>query len=348
MKLLIITDAWHPQINGVVRTYEHLIEALQKMGHDIHVISPADFRFTIPTPGYAEIRLALTPYAHLKTMIEKQAPETIHIATEGPLGWAARKYCIKNNLEFSTCYHSHFPDYMAKRLAKFLPFLYDPVHAITKKAVRNFHAPAHTMMIATQSLEDELKSWSFKTPMHRLTRGVNLDLFYPGEKTLFADLPRPVALYVGRVAIEKSVQDFLQMEWHGSKVVVGSGPSLARFSKQYTDVHFTGAKQGIELAAHFRSADVFVFPSRTDTFGMVQVEALASGIPVAAYNVRGPKDIITEDFLGILHEDNLSIAAKKALETGSPDQRAAHAKAHYNWEEAARQFAETMKPAKKS
>ncbi|GJL85063.1 MAG: glycosyl transferase [Micavibrio sp.] len=345
MRLLIITDAWHPQINGVVRTYEHLIKELETIGHQIEVISPTDFPLRIPLPGYSEIKLALAPSRRLKKMIEAHTPETIHIATEGPLGWAARKYCVKNNLNFSTCYHSHFPDYFAKRVASFLPFLYDHVHEGTKKLVRRFHASAQTMMIATQSLEDELKSWDFKTPMLRLSRGVDLDLFSPGEKTLFHDLPEPVALYVGRIAIEKSIEDFLKMEWDGSKVVVGDGPIRAKLSRKYPDVHFVGAKQGEALAAHYRSADVFVFPSRTDTFGMVQIEALACGLPVAGYNVRGPQDIITEPFLGVLG-DNLSDAAHKALKTGTKIQRNEHIQKHYSWENVAQQFTKAMIPVK--
>ncbi len=346
MKLLIITDAWHPQINGVVRTYEHLIEELEKIGHDIRVISPSDFRWQIPLPGYGEIKLALAPYRRLAKMIEDHAPETIHIATEGPLGWAARKYCIKNNLNFSTCYHSHFPDYFAKRIARFLPFLHDRAHETTKNLVRRFHAPAQTMMIATQSLEDELKSWNFKTPMLRLSRGVDLDLFKPDKKNLFHDLPGPIALYVGRVAIEKSIEDFLKMKWGGSKIVVGDGPIRTSLSRKYPDVHFAGSKQGTELADHYRSADVFVFPSRTDTFGMVQIEALSCGLPVAGYNVRGPKDIITEDFLGIIG-DNLSDAAHKALKSGTKIQRNEHIQKHYSWDNVAQQFTKAMFPVKK-
>ena len=338
MKLLIISDAWHPQVNGVVRTYEHLGGKLQEMGHEVRVIGPADFPFAVAMPGYPEIKLAVFPYRALRKMIEEFAPDWLHIATEGPLGWAARKYCLKHDRDFTTSYHTHFPDYVAKRLARFLPFLYGFFHEMAKRHVRRFHAPARAMMIATQSLEDELKAWGFKPKMKRLTRGADLSLFTTGEKTLFHDLPRPVAIYVGRVAIEKNLEDFLGMEWEGSKVVVGEGPSMAELTHKYPDAIFTGKKLGTELAAHYRSADVFVFPSRTDTFGMVLIEALACGIPVAGYNVTGPRDIITEDFLGAIHDADLSWAAKKALKHGNAEKRAAYVREHYTWEAAAAQF----------
>lgn len=338
MKILIITDAWHPQVNGVVRTYEHLIEELESLGHNINVISPADFSISMPMPGYSEIKLAIFPYHRLKKMIRKYAPDVIHVATEGPLGWAGRKYCIKRELHYTTSYHTQFPDYVAKRVAKFLPFLYNTAHRLAKHFIRTFHAHSTAMMIATQSLEDQLKIWGFKNPMHHLIRGANLDMFYPGEKTLFQDLPKPIALYVGRVAIEKNLEDFLGMEWAGSKIIVGDGPSLNILSRKYPDSHFVGTKIGADLAEHYRSADVFAFPSKTDTFGIVLIEALASGLPIAAYNVTGPRDIITEDFLGSLHENDLARAARQALKTGTPERRAEHVKNYYTWEHAGKQF----------
>lgn len=337
-KYLIVSDAWQPQVNGVVRTYEYLREELERMGHHVKVIGPADFPFAIPMPGYAEIHLAILPYGRLKRMIDAYNPDHIHVATEGPLGWAARKYCVRYDKKFSTSYHTHFPDYIAQRVARTLPFLYRPIHALAKTVMRRFHAPARVMMIATQSLEDDLKRWGFKTPMQRMTRGAKLDLYYPGEKTLYHNLKRPVAIYVGRVSIEKSIEDFLKMPWHGSKVIVGEGPSLASLSHQYPDAVFTGKKMGEELAEHYRSADVFVFPSRTDTFGIVLIEALASGLPVAGYRVTGPKDIVTEDFLGALEDSDLAKATLRALKTGTPEQRAEHVKSLYTWEHAARQF----------
>jgi len=193
------------------------------------------------------------------------------------------------------------------------------------------------MMIASQSLEDTLRAWGFTPPIYRLTRGAKLTLFSPGKKTKFQKMKSPIALYVGRVAIEKNIEAFLEMDWHGEKVIIGDGPSREELESKYPDAHFLGVKTGKDLAEYYRSADVFVFPSRTDTFGMVLIEALASGIPVAAYNVTGPKDIITEDYLGTLDED-LSKAAKTSLSVGKPKQRSDHIKSYYTWENAAKQF----------
>jgi len=344
VRILIISDAWKPQINGVVRTYEHIIEELVPLGHIIKVIGPADFPLRMPMPGYAEIELVINPYGRLKRMAEEFKPEAIHIATEGPLGKAARKYCLRHNLKFTTTYHTHFPDYIAKRVRKFLPFLADPVRNAAIRNLRDFHASAAAMLIATQSLEDELKSWGFETPMHRLSRGAHLDIFRPGTPELFDDLPRPVAIYVGRVAIEKNLEAFLDMAWDGSKVIVGDGPDFEELRRQYPDAHFAGKKTGEELGAHYRSADLFVFPSRTDTFGMVLVEALASGIPVAAYNVTGPRDIITEPHLGALHDEDLADAAGRALEQAAHhDKRRAHVEEHYTWPAVAQQFLTILK-----
>lgn len=338
MKILIISDAWHPQVNGVVRTYEHLSEELEKKGHDVKVIGPQDFRFTLPLPGYAEIKLALAPYKKLGQIIKNYAPDSIHISTEGPLGWAARKYCVRNNWNFTTSYHTQFPDYVAKRLTKFTPFLYSYVHGLAKNMIVRFHKPASAILISTQSLKEQLRGWGIENPIHFLTRGVKLDLFYPGEKTLFQNLRRPVALYVGRVAVEKNLEDFLSMPWQGSKVIVGEGPSKNSLSQQYPEAVFTGQKTGKELAEHFRSADIFVFPSRTDTFGIVLIEALASGLPVAGYTVTGPKDIITQDFLGALEDNDLGKAALRALENKDAQKRAQHVKNTFTWEKAGEQF----------
>ncbi len=343
MKVLIITDAWHPQVNGVVRTYEYLIEELEKLGHSVKVISPSDFSRTIPMPGYPEIKLALFPGRRLKTIVESYKPDAVHISTEGPIGWAGRNYCVKHGQPFTTSYHTQFPDYVAKRFAKYLPFLFRPIHSIAKWVVRKFHSRSKVMMVATPSLEEQLKDWGFKTPMHRLVRGANLDLFYPGERTQFIDLPHPVALCVGRVAIEKNLEAFLDMDWDGSKVVVGDGPSKEELSKRYPNVHFAGKKFGDELAEYYRSADLFVFPSKTDTFGIVLVEALASGLPIAGFNVTGPKDIVTKDFLGALHEDDLGLAAKNALKSGTREQRAQYVKDFYTWEYAGKQFETALK-----
>lgn len=342
MKLLIVSDAWLPQVNGVVRTYEHLGEELRKRGHEVLVIGPSDFPRRMPMPGYPEIELAIRPYRMLSEKINAYGPDRIHISTEGPLGWAARRYCLRHGRPFSTSFHTRFPDYLARRISRISPALHDIAHRMGQAYVRTFHAPSSVMMVATDSMEQTLREWGFKNPVRRVSRGIKLDLFRPGEKTLFKDLPRPVALYVGRVAIEKSIEDFLGMEWEGSKVVVGDGPSRAVLQKQYPHAIFTGTRTGEDLADHYRSADVFVFPSRTDTFGMVLPEALATGLPVAAYDVTGPKDILTEDFLGALHETDLAAAARKALACGTPERRAAYAVARYSWEEAGRQYEEAL------
>lgn len=338
MKVIIITDAWHPQVNGVVRTYEHLSEELRKLGHDVRVIGPESFPFSTPMPGYPEIRLAIMPYKYLKKIIDDFAPDCIHIPTEGPLGWAAQKYCRKNKKKFSTSYHTHFPDYVAKRVGFLAPFLYKFAYARAKNAVRKFHDKSSSIMIATQSVEDTLRDWGFKAPMHRVSRGANLDIFKTGPSPLFKDMKKPIALYVGRVAIEKNIKDFLNMNWDGSKIIVGDGPSLYELQKKYPDCHFAGRVQGEELANYYRSSDVFVFPSKTDTFGIVIVEAMASGLPVAGYNVTGPKDIITKPFLGAITDGDLSEAAKKAMEFGTPEEREKYAKDHYSWSHAAKQF----------
>ena len=339
MKILIISDAWHPQVNGVVRTYEYLGEELIKMGHTVKVIGPSDFPYKIPMPGYAEIKLALKPYRRLSAMIQDFHPDHLHIATEGPLGIAARRYALRQRIPFSTSYHTHFPEYLAQRIKKIMPPLAPVMRRLSIWRLRRFHAPAQSIMLATESLARELTDWNFKTPQKPLTRGVDLDLFKPAPSSLFQSLPRPIALYVGRVAIEKNIEAFLDMPWQGSKVVVGHGPALDELKAHYPDVVFAGKQIGPALAAHYQSADVFVFPSKTDTFGIVLIEALACGLPVAAYPVTGPRDIITVPYLGALDE-NLAAAAEKALACGSPDERHAHIRENYSWERAARQFLE--------
>lgn len=341
MKILIVSDAWHPQLNGVVRTYEYICGELGKMGYEVKVVGPADFPRSMPMPGYDEIRLTLFPYHHLRRMIESFGPEVLHIATEGPLGLAARKYAIRYGVEFTSCYHTHFPDYAAKRAAKFLPFLYEPVRRMGIAFIRNFHKHSTCLFVATQSLEDTLRGWGFSCPMKRLTRGIDYSLYHTGEKTLFAGLPRPVALYVGRVAVEKNLEAFLDMDWRGTKIIVGTGPDMEHLKKSYPGAVFAGKQTGKDLADYYRSADLFVFPSKTDTFGMVLIEAMACGLPIAAYPVTGPVDIVTQPFLGAL-DDDLAAAAQAALQSpGTAQDRNAHAMAHYSWTTAAHQFLET-------
>ncbi len=311
------------------------------MGYEVKIIGPGDFPRNMPMPGYSEIRLTLSPYHTLRRMIEDFQPGLLHIATEGPLGLAARKYAVQYGMEFTSCYHTHFPDYAAARAAKFLPFLYNPVRALGIAFVRWFHKHSSCLFLATQSLEDTLREWGFDCPMKRLTRGIDYAVFHAGDKNLFKDLPKPVALYVGRVAIEKNLEAFLDMDWNGSKVIVGTGPDLDMLRAKYPSAIFAGKQTGKDLADHYRSADLFVFPSKTDTFGMVLIEAMACGIPIAAYPVTGPVDIVTSPLLGALHE-NLAIAAQTALQNGgTASERHDHALEHYSWRKAAIQFLET-------
>ena len=341
LKILIVTDAWYPQLNGVVRTYEYLRHELESMGYTVKIIGPSDFQWSVPMPGYPEIRLTLFPYNTLRHAISSFDPVVLHIATEGPLGLAARKYAREYGVEFTSCYHTHFPDYIAKRVGKYLPFLYKPVYKIAVWYVRFFHSISSCLFVATPSVEKTLLSWGFRIPIKRMTRGIDHSIFKLGEKTIFKDLKAPIALYVGRVAIEKNLESFLSMPWDGTKVIVGDGPDKAMLQKKYPHCVFAGTKTGQDLAACYQSSDVFVFPSRTDTFGMVIIEALACGLPVAAYPVTGPIDIITESFLGVL-DDDLSTAAKACLlTTHDGGVRAKHAAEHYSWTKATHQFLET-------
>lgn len=339
MKILIITDAWHPQVNGVVRTYEHLKSRLEELGHSVLVLGPRDFGARVSAPGYKEVELAGCTQKSLKQRITSFAPDTIHIATEGPLGWAARKYCLKNKLPFSTSYHSQFPTYLAMRLSKWAPFLFKFYHRIGVEVIKHFHNRSNALLVTTQSMTDELKGWGVTTPIYKFTKGIDRNVFNLGEKTLFQDLKKPIALYVGRLAMEKNVEEFLDMDWHGSKVVVGHGPDAHRYKKKYKDIHFMGKKTGAELADHYRSADLFVFPSYTDTFGIVLIEALSCGIPIAAHDAIGPKDVVIDPKLGALDND-LGRAAQNALKNGCAQDRHNYVQQHYTWALATQQFLE--------
>lgn len=346
MRILIISDAWKPQINGVVRTYDDLGEYLENAGHAVHVIGPADFPRRRPMPGYAEIELVINPGRDLPGMITAFRPDTIHIATEGPLGWCARRLCLRRGWPFTTAFHTHFPDYAALRAAKVAPFLYAPVRALGIAMMKHFHRPSTAVMTTTPSVEAELRAWGLRAPMHRLTRGTQTAVFHPGPKTLFAGLPRPVALYVGRVAIEKNIRAFLDMPWDGSKVVVGGGPDLDALTRDYPGVYFAGMQRGVALADHYRSADVFVFPSLTETFGIVLIEAMACGLPIAGFHATGPADVVSEPMLGCI-SNNLEKAARGALNApGTAQDRFAYLQAHYSWPVARDQFLDAQNRAK--
>jgi glycosyltransferase involved in cell wall biosynthesis len=330
MKIAIISDAWLPQINGVVRTLMRTIKELEELGHETRVVSPDLFR-NFPCPTYAEIRLAVLPARRLATLIEGFQPCAIHIATEGPLGYAARRYCLSRNLPFTTAFHTRFPEYIQARIGLPLGAGYS--------VLRRFHAPASGVMVATASLESDLGGRGFRN-LKRWTRGVDTALFRPREKS-FLDLPRPIHLYVGRVAVEKNVEAFLKLDLPGSKMVVGSGPQRAELERRYPDVHFAGSREGEELARYYAAADIFVFPSRTDTFGLVLLEALASGLPVAAFPVPGPLDVINGAKVGFLDED-LGRAARRALDV-SPDLCRDYA-LQFSWRRSAEQFLSNLRP----
>ena len=301
MRIMIVTDAWFPQTNGVVRTLAHTAAWLGRFGHEVRTLTPRDFR-SIPCPTYPEIRLSLFPGAGVREAIRSFAPQVIHIATEGPLGLAARRYCRMHGLRFTTSYHTRFPQYLRARF----PI---PV-AASYRALRWFHGAAVRCMVSTPTLRQELAGRGFAN-LACWRRGVDTELFKPGPKD-FLSLPRPIAVYVGRVAIEKNIEAFLAMPWSGGKLVIGDGPERHRLQSGHPDVLFTGYRFEEDLARHLAAADVMVFPSRTDTFGLVNLEAMACGVPVAAYPVTGPVDVITDGATGALDED-LGRAARRAL-----------------------------------
>jgi glycosyltransferase involved in cell wall biosynthesis len=330
MRILMVTDAWAPQINGVVRTLTRTCQELDALGHEVRVVSP-DLFANLPCPTYPEIRLAVLPARRLALMIDAFQPCAIHMATEGPLGQAARRYCIKRGLPFTTAYHTRFPEYIHARTGI-------PVSA-TYSLMRRFHGRSSGVMVATGSLERELTARGFKN-LKRWSRGVDTELFRPRDKNLL-DLPRPIHLYVGRVAVEKNIEDFLKLDLPGTKLVVGDGPQLPVLRRKYPAVRFAGAKVGEELAAHYAAADLFVFPSRTDTFGLVLLEALASGVPIAAYPVPGPLDIVDGTGVGVLDED-LARATRRALEI--PGELCRALALQYTWSKSAEQFIENLRP----
>ncbi|MCG8493394.1 MAG: glycosyltransferase family 1 protein, partial [Sneathiellales bacterium] len=277
MRCLIVSDAWTPQINGVVRTLTTLKDYLTKQGHEVLTITPDMFR-SVPCPTYPEIRLSLFPASRIAKIIEEALPSAIHIATEGPLGMAARKYCVKRGIPFTTAFHTRFAEYVNARTRIPVSWGYS--------FLRRFHGPSSAVMVATESLQEDLESKGFKNIV-RWTRGIDTDLFHPQEKGL-QNLQRPLFMYVGRVAVEKNIESFLALDLPGTKVIVGDGPQRSELEKKFPDTYFAGMKTGSDLAFHYAAADVFVFPSKTDTFGLVLLEALASGVPVAAYPVTGP------------------------------------------------------------
>lgn len=325
LRVLIVSDAWYPQINGVVRSLETVKLHCETIGHTVNVIGPDRFR-TLPCPTYPDIRLAPFAGRRLAASIDAFRPEAVHVATEGPLGWATRAYCLRRGYPFTTSFHTMFPEYVYVRCR--IP------RSWSYAVLRRFHGKATKTLVATPTLHRLLTERGF-TNLVSWSRGVDTTLFRPRDKA-FLDDPRPIQLCVGRVAIEKNLEAFLKVDTPGTKYVVGDGPQLAELRNRYPNVRFCGAKYGEELARYFAAADVFVFPSRTDTFGLVLLEALASGVPVAAFPVQGPLDIIGGSDAGCLDED-LGQAIRKALEI-PPEVCRAHAMT-FSWHETSEEFA---------
>jgi glycosyltransferase involved in cell wall biosynthesis len=331
LRIALVSDAWAPQINGVARTLRMLVDELENAGHALEIVTPDRFR-TIPCPTYPEIRLALRPRRRIAALFEAHRPQAIHIATEGPLGMAARRLCLTRGLPFTTAFHTKFPEYVAARFAVPTSWSY--------AWLRRFHAPSRGVMVATETVRRDLHHRGFAQLKH-WGRGVDDTLFDPARRVEEYGLPRPIFLFVGRVAVEKNLPAFLDLDLPGSKLIVGDGPLLDRFRRRYPAVHFTGTREGEELARVYASADVFVFPSLTDTFGLVLLEALASGVPVAAYPVAGPLDVIGDSRVGALDRD-LHKAAMAAL--AIPRARAREFAQTYSWSASAAQFLDNLAP----
>jgi len=337
MKILLVTDAWEPQMNGVVRTLSETVSALREVGHTVEVIAPSDGYWTMPLPTYPDIRLAPFAKKDVKRRIVDFGPEAIHIATEGPLGQAARSLCLRWGMPFTTSYHTKFPEYVKARV----PFI--PI-SIAYNYVRKFHNSGGRTMVTTPSMVTFLEDRGF-TNLAPWARGVDTKLFHPDKRfapeSVYKDLLRPIFVNVGRVAIEKNIEAFLNLDLPGSKVVVGDGPQMESLKRKYPSIHFMGAKFGKDLARHFADADVFVFPSKTDTFGLVIIEAMATGTPVAAYPVTGPIDIIPGSRAGIL-DDDLQKAALACLDLGR--EHAAEHASKYSWARVSNVFFDYLTP----
>jgi glycosyltransferase involved in cell wall biosynthesis len=328
-RIVIVTDAWQPQTNGVVRTLNTTRNMLVSQGHHVHVIEPNQFH-SFPCPTYPEIRLSWRPAQSVASQLRALKPNAVHIATEGPLGLAARRFCLNHNWPYTTSYHTQFPEYVRARFPIPLQWSY--------AWLRRFHGKAKRTMVATPSMQSLLESRGFNN-IARWSRGVDVQLFQPRESIL--DLPRPISVYVGRVAVEKNIEDFLKLKIPGTKVVIGDGPERAQLQATYPDVRFVGYKFGEELAEHVASCDVMVFPSRTDTFGLVLIEAMACGVPIAAYPVTGPIDVVKQGVTGCLSED-LQSATLEALKMNRAACRE-HA-LNYTWERATSQFFSNLAP----
>ena len=330
MRIVLVTDAWRPQVNGVVRTYENAVEQLRLIGHEVELITPEGFA-TVPCPSYPSIRLAVCPWLQVRRRLERCRPDAVHVATEGPLGMAARRHCLRRGIRFTTSFHTQFPEYIRMRV---------PIPTEWSYAwLRRFHGAAVRTLVPTPSQCDRLLARRFRN-IAVWSRGVDTRQFHPRDKG-FLSLPRPVFAYMGRVAVEKNVEAFLDLDLPGSKLVVGDGPALGRLQARYPGVAFTGFKFGEELAAHLAAADVFVFPSLTDTFGIVLLEAMACGVPVAAFPVTGPVDVVQDGVTGVLDRD-LRRAALRALELDPA--RCVQYAAQFSWRSCAERLLSLLAP----
>jgi glycosyltransferase involved in cell wall biosynthesis len=329
MKIAIATDAWPPQISGVVTTLKSTIKELELLGHEVRPIHPECFSVTVPCPTYPQIRLALAYRTGFGRHFKSFAPDSVHIVTEGPIGMACRQFCRKEGLKFTTSFTTRFDEYVQLRFGI-------PSRAVFRM-LRWFHCAASNVMVSSVPLKKELDEKGFANTV-LWPRGVDTDLFKLGDKPFITD-PRPIFLYVGRVAVEKNIESFLALDLPGTQYVVGDGPSMEKLKARYPKVRFVGAKHGEELARYYGASDVFVFPSLTDTFGIVMLEAMACGLPVAGYPVRGPVDIVQNGVTGFLDQD-LRTAALKALEI---DPQACRRFARqYSWQKSARRFVENL------
>ena len=328
MRIAIISDAGEPQVNGVVNTLRATQQCLRKLGHEVLLLAPREFR-SFACPTYPEIRLAYKPYAKIAEALAGFEPDCIHIATEGPMGLAARRYCLRHKLDFTTAYHTRFPEYLSAR--KLLP------KALTYWLLRWFHGPSKAIMVPTPRMKESLDQHGFRNVV-LWGRGVDTAHFKPAPED-HACIERPLFLYVGRVAVEKNIEAFLTLDLPGSKWVIGDGPQREDLERRYPQVRFLGAKGHDELPAYYNCADVFVFPSRTDTFGLVLVEAMACGVPVAAYPVEGPIDVVKHGVSGALDE-HLDTACMEALMLSRDDVRAYAL--GYSWEAATAQFVQHL------
>jgi len=324
MRVLVATDAWDPQVNGVVRTLTSLARTARGLGVDIEFLSPDGFT-TFPVPTYPGLRLAFPGRRRIAHRIEQAKPDAIHIATEGPIGHAVRAYCRRHGRPFTTSYTTRFPEYISARA----PIPESWIYA----ALRRFHAPATVTMVATPSLMSELRGRGFSN-LGMWTRGVDTELFRP-DRAIDTGLPRPIFVTLGRVTIEKNLDAFLSLDLPGTKVVIGKGPMEQELKQRFPQAKFLGQLENGTLAAHLAAADVFVFPSLTDTFGVVQLEALASGLPIAAFPVTGPKDVVADHPIGVLNQD-LRTACLEALNISREACRAFVLR--YSWENSTRQF----------